>query len=222
MSSVSSGPQAVLWDNDGVLVDTERLFFEATRDALAEVGIELTIPRFVEISLRQGRAAWDLARDAGVAEATIRELRAERDRVHEENLRSRSHALPGVEAALRMLRPRFSRMVIVTSAQRAHLEAVHEPTGLLRWFDATVSHGEYARSKPHPDPYLLGAERAGHPPERCVAVEDSPRGLRAALAAGIPCFVVKSDLNEGQDFSGAIAVCEDIAEVAERLSALVG
>ncbi len=72
--------EVVLFDNDGVLVDTETLYFQATREALAQAGVTLTAADYVELFLRQGRGAWHLAEAQGTDAATIDRLRAWRDR----------------------------------------------------------------------------------------------------------------------------------------------
>ena len=72
--------QAVFWDNDGVLVDTERLYFQATRELLQKAGVTLTPELFQQVSLREGRSAFDLALDKGVPQEEIDRLQTERNR----------------------------------------------------------------------------------------------------------------------------------------------
>lgn len=67
--------EAILWDNDGVLVDTERLFFESTRRILATVGIQLTPERFLDLSMRQGRSAFELATQSGWQKEQVANLK---------------------------------------------------------------------------------------------------------------------------------------------------
>jgi len=103
----------VLWDNDGVLVDTEGLYFHATREALTRVGIDLTPDHFREISLRRGESTFQLAAEQGIPNEEIANLRIERDRIHAESLRHPC-VIEGVEEALRSLHGRV-QMGIVTS-----------------------------------------------------------------------------------------------------------
>jgi beta-phosphoglucomutase-like phosphatase (HAD superfamily) len=72
---------------------------------------------------------------------------------------------------------------------------------------------DYRRAKPHPDPYLAGLERFGARPAQAVAIEDSARGLRSTLAAGLDCIVVRSQFTASQDFSGAWRVADSIRQV---------
>ena len=82
--------RAILWDNDGVLVDSEHLYFAATRDALREVEVELTLDSYRDINLRQGRSCFDLARDQGVDDARIAAIKRDRDA----HFRARVRRLP--------------------------------------------------------------------------------------------------------------------------------
>jgi beta-phosphoglucomutase-like phosphatase (HAD superfamily) len=74
---------------------------------------------------------------------------------------------------------------------------------------------DYARSKPHPEPYLTGLQRFGAAKEQALVVEDSARGLRSAVAAGIDCAVVRNDFTAGQDFSRARHRIETLIELKD-------
>jgi len=95
--------KALLWDNDGVLVDTEELYFKATRDVLSEVGTDLSRDLFIHISLEQGRSSFDLAAEQGVSQEAINRLRDDRNKRYSELLRNKVHVLDGVEDTLRRL-----------------------------------------------------------------------------------------------------------------------
>ena len=82
-----------------------------------------------------------------------------------------------------------------------------------------LAQGDYARAKPEPDPYLRAVERLGLEPDRCLVIEDSERGLRAAKAAGLRCWVIPSRLTAGGRFDAADAVLGDLAAAAARLLA---
>jgi HAD superfamily hydrolase (TIGR01509 family) len=210
--------QAILWDNDGVLVNTEPLFFEANRRVLAAHGVTLTADQFTEISLRQGRSPLRrmITEQGWTPDRIQQQLRPERDACYAELLQQRDCALPGVQAVLRQLHGTV-RMGIVTSSQRRHFELIHRRSGLLEYMDFAVTLEEYARSKPAPDPYLAGIERTGCPAEACLAVEDSVRGLQAAQAAGLRCAVIPQHLSGTRGFEPADAVLPHIEAVPALL-----
>src|ERR1700730_191433 len=116
--------EAILWDNDGVLVDTESLFFESTRRTLARIGIEFSLEQFLDLSMRQGRSAFELVAERGWEEQQIVDLKNERDLLYSEMLRKQTRVLPGVLETLKVLQGRM-RMAVVTSSQRQHFEAIH-------------------------------------------------------------------------------------------------
>lgn len=204
----------VLWDNDGVLVDTEGLYFRATQEVLRLVGIQLTADQFKEISLRRGESTFVLAVERGIIDDEIARLRAERDRRYAELLGSQSWAIDGAEEVLRSLHGQV-RMGVVTSARRIHFETAHASTGLRQYLDFVLTREDYQHTKPHPEPYLTAMARHDLRPEDCIVVEDSERGLAAATAAGLACLIVLSDWSRDADFSGAAKVLKNIRDVPE-------
>jgi len=206
----------LLWDHDGVLVDTERLYFEATRDVLATIGAELDQDSYLD-TMAEGRSCWDLARSRGIPEARIASHRAHRDSLYQELLRTRPIEIPGVREVLAELRASH-RMAIVTTARRADFDLIHESSGLLEFFDFALVREDYARSKPHPDPYLAALARFGADPAEALALEDSVRGLKSAFRAGLECVVVRSPFTASQDFALAWRVVDSIREVPALLA----
>jgi len=204
--------RALLWDNDGVLVDTEHLYFEATKDALAALDVALDLDGYRKLSLTDGRSCFDLARDAGVAEEAIEARRRERDARYHARVRAGVELIEGVRETLAALHGRLP-MAIVTSSRPENLHAAHRHHGIDRYFDLVVASGDYARSKPYPDPYLEAAARLGVAPADCLVVEDSERGLMAALAAGMECWVIPNALTRLGDFTRAHRVLQDVREV---------
>src|SRR4030042_608204 len=137
--------RAVFWDNDGVLVDTEKLYFQATRELLLRAGVTLTEPLFRRISLLEGRSAFDLAEAKGVPRTEIDKLHEERNRRYTELLNGGVRILDGVREALGALQGRVL-MGIVTSSRKVHFDAIHSGTGLLPWFDFVLTREDYGLS----------------------------------------------------------------------------
>ncbi|MEV4777733.1 HAD family hydrolase [Burkholderia sp. LMU1-1-1.1] len=212
--------QAILWDNDGVLVDTERLFYEANRDLFRPLGLELTEQHFFDWYLADNRGAWHLLEPA-LSAARMEERRAHRNRVYALRLASEHiPAIAGVAEVLASLAPRV-RMAVVTSSIRDHFDIIHGRLPLRRHFEFVLTHESYANSKPAPDPYLLGLERLGVAAADALVVEDSPRGLRAAMAAGIRCVILRNALTRGYDFPGAYRVVDTMAELLAEIELLL-
>jgi HAD superfamily hydrolase (TIGR01509 family) len=212
-ASLSAAPaamiEAILWDNDGVLVDTEERFFLATRNALARADVNLTREQYLEFSLTRGRSAFDLLEASGWSADQILRLRGERDLAYAAMLCAGCVAMDGVIETLERLKGR-ARMAIVTTSLRKHFDLAHRASGVREYFDLILAREDYSKSKPHPEPYLAALDRLCASAERCIAVEDSARGLQSALAAGLRCVVVPNHFTRGSHFGGALAVLDDI------------
>ncbi len=209
--------EAILWDNDGVLVDTEKHYFAASREALARVEVELSAEDFRALSLGAGESVFRLARERGVGDAEIESLRNWRNRRYAELLAGRDCVLPGVRETLAALHGRV-RMAVVTSSRREHFEIIHRRSGLLPHFEFCLVREDYRYSKPHPEPYLSALQRLALPAGACLVVEDSPRGLQAAQTAGLACLIIASPFSRPGDFHGARAVLQSCADVPAHLA----
>jgi len=201
----------ILWDHDGVLVDTERWYFVATRDVLESVGVALSPETYLEYMTR-GQSCWDLCRARGISDEEVSRYRGLRNSLYQEHLRNQAIEIDGVTDVLSTLSSSFE-MAVVTTARREDFELIHRSRDLLGFFRFVLTVEDYQRAKPHPDPYLAGLLRFGARPEQAVAIEDSARGLRSTLEAGLDCIVVRSQFTASQDFSGAWRVVDSIRQV---------
>jgi HAD superfamily hydrolase (TIGR01509 family) len=205
--------QYILWDNDGVLVDTEPWYFKATQRALAELGVPLDDATYQQRMVR-GASSWELASQAGIDPARIAAKRQQRDDYYQAYLAEEDIAVPGVEQVLESLANNHDvKMAIVTTSTRAHFDVIHNNRNILRFMDFVLTREDYVSSKPDPEPYLLALNRFGAGADECLVVEDSQRGLQAAIAAGIDCAVVYNAFTESHDFTGATHVVRSIAEL---------
>ena len=204
--------KAILWDNDGVLVDTEHLYCEATRQVFASAGITLGDDDYRDMFLTGNMGAWHLLTAQGRSRSEIARMRDERNEIYSSLLRGRDHAIDGVRDVLQTLHGRYA-MGVVTSSRRDHFEIIHATTSLLHYFDFVLTREQYVNSKPDPEPYLAGIARTGFSAAQCLAVEDTPRGLTAATGAGARCVVIPNALTAGGDFTAAYKVLRNIREL---------
>jgi HAD superfamily hydrolase (TIGR01509 family) len=204
----------VLWDNDGVLVDSETRFFETTRAAFAGIGLTLTREIWGQHYMGEGRSSHDIALMLGADNSQVKPMLEERNQEYMRVLRQPPPLRPQVRETLNRLHGRV-RMAIVTGCHRDQLQLMHDGNGLLRLFDAIVTGDECPHAKPHPGLYLAGLKVLGIPAVQCLAVEDSPRGLGAARAAGVACLVVPTELTCDLDFEGAACVRPDVSAVLD-------
>lgn len=190
------GLQAVLWDMDGTLVDSEKLWDISLAELARVLGGEL------RPEVREAMVGSNMARTLRLMFAALgREpdpvdlARAERwllDRTTE----LFATGLPwcaGAQLALGTVREAGLRAALVTSTPRELTEVALRSIG-HQYFDVTVCGDEVTHNKPHPEPYLCAAARLGVNPAACVAVEDSPTGTAAAVAAGCTVLVVPNEV----------------------------
>jgi len=204
--------KAVLWDNDGVLVDTEILYFRSTKQAFSTVGIELTAELYHRFFLKESSGTLLLAIGNGISAKAAAGLRDERNRIYAQMLQTETINRSGVEETLTALRKKV-KMGVVTSSHKDHYKMIHDRTGFDRFFDFVITGDDVAETKPSPEPYLMAVQRAGCTPQECVAIEDSERGLLSAKAAGIECWVIPTDLSRFGNFRLADKVLDSVTDV---------
>ena len=207
----------ILFDHDGVLVDTELWYFRAGERALADIGVRLDRDQYLR-DMSQGLGTWARARAAGVDEQTIDRQRVVRDACYQEFLRTEAIEIEGVVDALAEL-SRHVRMAIVTTAKRVDFELIHEKRRIRQFMDFVLVREDYELAKPHPEPYLTGLQRFGASRAETLVVEDSSRGLSSAVAAGIDCAIVHNDFTQAQDFSRASHRINSLMELKDLVLA---
>ena len=181
---------AVLFDCDGVLVDSEGITNGVLREMLAELGWKLTREECMRIFL--GKAVKD--EKATIEAHTGQPLTEDwlvrfRERRNEE-LIARVQAIPHAVPAVEAISQRFEgRIACCSGADRWKVEMQLAKCGLLPFFEGRIYSGhEMPRSKPHPDVYLAAMERLGVLPGRCAVIEDTVTGVTAGVAAGATVF----------------------------------
>jgi len=203
----------ILFDHDGVLVDTEFWYYKAGARALADIGLTLDKDRYLR-DMNQGLGTWAQARAAGVDEEAISRQREVRDDYYQEYLRTEAIEIEGVVDTLAEL-SKYVRMAIVTTAKRADFDIIHENRHIRQFMDFVLVREDYKLAKPHPEPYLTGLQRLGASKEETLVVEDSARGLNSAVAAGIDCAIVYNDFTKAQNFSRASYRIETLIELKD-------
>jgi HAD superfamily hydrolase (TIGR01509 family) len=190
----------LLFDHDGVLVNTEPLYLQAIQEQLATLGITLRETDYIQ-NMAVGADPWALARAAGCDEAMVDQLRDARDARYQELLRTRPITIEGVDGLIAELAEHFQLAIVTMS----------------RDVDFVLKRSHYQNSKPDPQPYLLALSRFGIEPSQALVVEDSERGLRSAVAAGIDCAAIYHPFTAGQRFAKAKYRFADLGELKQFL-----
>ena len=208
----------LLFDNDGVLVETEKWYYEANVKALAEIDIELYFDVYMEIMARGG-TAWEVAKKQGISKSIIDQQRVQRDIYYREFISSQDIEINGVLESLEELKKEY-KMGIITTARRVDFDLIHNNREIIKYMDFSLCVEEYPRAKPHPDPYLAGMKKFNASKDECIIIEDSQRGLTSAVNAEIECIVVKNEFTMTHDLSKASYRIDKILELPELLASL--
>mgnify|MGYP000867660848 FL=1 len=193
MTTTNTFPAAILFDHDGTLVDTEPVWAAAKVALAAEFGGTWTEQDTLDCLGLSMQFTLDRLRERGVnlPDEEINNLLVAK--VHETLAQQPVEFLPGIERFLAEVREAQISAAIVTNATTsvARRTADAAPEGT---FSVIIGNDETTHPKPNPQPYLLAAERLGVDPTQCVALEDSPSGVRSATAAGMRVIVVPGEL----------------------------
>ncbi|CAL9503131.1 6-phosphogluconate phosphatase [Streptomyces sp. enrichment culture] len=208
----------VIFDNDGVLVDSEPI----SNRLLAAYLTELGHPTSYEESIRDYMGSAMHRIHELVLERTGQRLPADFDDVfHTRVFTAFEQELVAVTGAAEVLEKLDADGVpycVASSGSHERIRVGHRTTGLDRWFDEEriFSSQDVGRGKPAPDLFLYAAERMGVSPERCVVVEDSPLGVQAAVAAGMDVYGFTA-MTPAEKLAGATRLFSDMGELADLL-----
>lgn len=210
-------PQALLFDHDGTLVDSEPTHYLIWRDILAPHGVALT-----EAQYKAHYAGLPTAANAADVVTRFSLARPAAELALEKNDRTKAYLehsafplMPGAREVLERFHARGVRMGIVTGAKQFGVQATLRSHGLAGYFGTVVSSEEVKRGKPAPEGYLLAMKTLGADPAATFAIEDTGHGVIAAADAGIACIAVPNEMSRHHDFSRAAVVVGSLEEAAD-------
>ncbi len=220
MRNPTNGIAAVIFDLDGLMADSEPLSWWAWEQVLACYGHRLDAHTFSSLQgLRvEDYVALICARFS--LPISPEEALAIRERLVLEAIPTRLQAQPGLYQLLDELEARGLPLGIATSSSREHARLSIQTLGIGERFQALATGDEVLKGKPAPDLYLIAAERLGVSPTRCLALDDSPRGIEAAIAAGMFAVAVPTVWTASLEFPGC-RICSSLHEVAASLDELL-
>ena len=215
--AVRMRPAAILFDFDGVLVDTEWAIYQAWLRTFHLHGHDLPLATYTQC-IGSDFITWSpkvhLEDLSGLA-FDWKQLDSHRQAEILEELAG-SGPMTGVVSLLERLFALGIRRAVVSSSSHDWVDSWLEKTGLAKYFELVICRGDAARIKPAPDLYLEAARRMELPPEVCLVIEDSLNGVKAGLAAQMPVWVVPNRVTRGLDFSNAQRIFPDLVAAANE------
>ncbi|MHB0938276.1 MAG: HAD family hydrolase [Armatimonadota bacterium] len=190
---LSAASCAVLFDLDGVIVDSKEAHFLAFQRFGEEAGYDFTRETFTHIFGMHNNEIFPILFGHPLPQAEIDRMAERKEAIVREMIRGHVAALPGAAALVRALRDAGFHLAIGTSTPLANVELILGELGLREFFQTIISAENVKEGKPHPQVFLLGAEALGIPPERCVVVEDAVAGVHAAHNGGMKALAVTTN-----------------------------
>lgn len=218
--------QAIVFDFDGVICDTEYLHFETFRQALDGLPVRLTAQQYFDlyVGLNDSGAIRAMLGDSGVPQddRMVERLVCAKCEAYSATIAGGMERQPGIDALIPRLARRWP-LAICSGARRVEIETILHHAGLLPHFTAIVSDDDVTATKPDPSGYRLAVQKlggrvAGLAPGDCVAIEDTALGLAAAKAAGLKTIGVRTRLDAGQ-IAAADRIVSGATEIDDALLA---
>ncbi|MBI3948301.1 MAG: HAD family phosphatase [Armatimonadetes bacterium] len=210
-------PRGAIFDMDGLLVDTEPVHAAAYALAFREAGLHLDPEEYRRHVTLAGGTIRDLYRACGGTPDGWDRVFARKCERFRQVIAAEVALLPGVTALLAALARRGTPCLLATGSSRFNADVVLGRFGLGRHFPLVLTGDDVRRAKPDPEVFYRAAAALGLDPGECVSFEDSPKGVRAAAEAGVPCVAVPTAWTRGGDFTGAALVLDSLGEVTPAL-----
>ena len=207
--------KAVLFDMDGVIVDTELLHRKAYFKMFDDLAIEVSEDLYTSFTGASTKKVCTTIIENFQLERNHEDLSAIKRVYFKDYFYNDAdfNLIPGVKKLIENYYENEVKLVLASSASMVTIYMVFEKFGLEKYFIGKISGADLKESKPHPEIFILASEIANEPKENCMVIEDSTNGIAAAHAAGIFCTAYKSEHSSGQNYEKANLVISDFEEI---------
>lgn len=209
--------KAVIFDMDGLMVDTESLYSQAMSRVAEKRGKCFTLQIKQKLMGRLAIESLTIFKEQLGLEESPEQLLAEREEIYEKLLSQNVIPMPGLFKLLDLLNKLGIRKAIASSSKRKWIELILNKLDIQKQFEIIVSGEEIKQGKPNPEIYLLTSKKLNLEPEECLVLEDAISGVASAKSAKMKCIAVPNQFTQGIDFSNADLVVNSLEEIDEAL-----
>ena len=207
--------KTVIFDMDGVIVDTEPVHHYAYNKHFKQLNIDVSPEMYASFTGNSTKNIFERIKEQFNLEEDVQTLVETKRNLFNDAFDSKEdlYLLDGVEDLIKDLYTNGMQLVLASSSATVTINRIFNRFGLYKYFTHIVSGEDFPKSKPHPAIFLKAAELSQTPVENCIVIEDSTNGIKAANAAGIYCIGYDSFHSKMQDYSLADKVIKDFKEL---------
>jgi len=210
--------KSLVFDMDGILVDTEPIMARVVALALADQGLHVTELEYYDNWTKKGKGIADFIKEKNISFDFDR-YRSTRNKIYLESLKTNIPIFDGAKETIAELSKTY-KLGLVSSSSRVFVHFILKSTDLEKYFFTIITAEDVEKEKPAPDCFLLAAERLAVEPEECVVIEDAEKGILAAKNAGMKAIAIPNKSTSDNDFSCANLILESIKSLTHLKDSL--
>jgi len=207
--------KSILFDMDGLLVDTEPVLCKAVINALENQGITLTEKEYFSHWTRKGGSIKDFIKEKNI-EVDIEKYRKDKNENYFSLIKNSPLLMGGAKDRVTKL-SKFYELGLVSSSSKDMIKMIIQTTKLQKYFSVIVASEDVKREKPFPDSFLLAAQLLNIKPEGCIVIEDAEKGIIAAKTAGMKAIAIPNLYTKDNNFSEADLVLDNLSQLTKEI-----
>jgi len=206
--------KAIIFDMDGVLINSNKYNWESFNILLKESGIHLSkkdIKKYLGISARDILKRWK--REYGLKDCSVEEFSREAGEIQLKLMKKELHPNKSLNRFLNEAKENGIKLAVATSSLRWRAEKILELLQLKDFFDAIITSEDVENHKPHPEIFLKAAKQVNENPEDCIVFEDAIAGIEAAKKSNMKCVAIKTEFNSKKELKNADLIINNFSEI---------